>query len=211
MTRLFPVLLALLAGAAALSAQPRFPHDVSNLRPDPAVRFGSLPNGLRYAVMANPEPRQRASLRLHVDVGSLHETETQRGLAHFLEHMAFNGSRQYPPGTLVEFFQRMGMNFGGDTNGSTGFDRTLYMLELPETKEATLTEGFKVLQEYADGLLLNDAEIERERGVIQSEKRTRDSVTALLTPEQRIALPLMIDQVAIRFGDLYGTENYFGP
>ncbi len=176
MTRLFPVLLALLAGAAALSAQPRFPHDVSDLRPDPAVRFGSLPNGLRYAVMANPEPRQRASLRLHVDVGSLHETETQRGLAHFLEHMAFNGSRQYPPGTLVEFFQRMGMNFGGDTNASTGFDRTLYMLELPETKEATLTEGFKVLQEYADGLLLNDAEIERERGVIQSEKRTRDSV-----------------------------------
>lgn len=176
MTRLLPALLALLAGTLALSAQPRFAHDQSDLRPDPAVRFGSLPNGMRYAIMANSEPRQRASLRLLVDVGSIHETDRQQGVAHFLEHMAFNGSKQYPPGTLIEFFQRMGMNFGGDTNASTGFDRTIYMLELPETKEATLAEGLKVLQDYAGGLLLNDAEIDRERGVIQSEKRTRDSV-----------------------------------
>ncbi len=176
MTRLLPVLLAFLAGVLAASAQTRFPHDTSDLRPDPAVRFGSLPNGLRYAVLANAEPRQRASLRLFVDVGSLQETENQRGVAHFLEHMAFNGSKQYPPGTLIEFFQRMGMNFGGDTNASTGFDRTIYMLELPETKSETLAEGFKVLHDYAGELLLQDSEIERERGVIQAEKRTRDSV-----------------------------------
>lgn len=176
MIRMLPVLLALLAGVLAASAQTRFPHETSDLRPDPAVRYGSLPNGLRYAILANAEPRQRASLRLFVDVGSLQETESQRGVAHFLEHMAFNGSKQFPPGTLIEFFQRMGMNFGGDTNASTGFDRTIYMLELPETKGETLAEGIKVLRDYSGELLLQDAEIERERGIIQAEKRTRDSV-----------------------------------
>ncbi len=176
MSRLLPTLLVVLASAILASAQPRFAHEGSDLRPDPAVRFGTLPNGLRYAILANAEPRQRASLRLYVDVGSLQETETQRGVAHFLEHMAFNGSRNYAPGTLVEFFQRMGMSFGGDTNASTGFDRTQYYLELPETKPETLAEGFRVLGDYAGGLLLQDREIDRERGVIQSEKRTRDSV-----------------------------------
>lgn len=176
MSRLFPTLLVVLASAILASAQPRFAHEGSDLRPDPAVRFGTLPNGLRYAILANAEPRQRASLRLYVDVGSLQETESQRGVAHFLEHMAFNGSRNYAPGTLVEFFQRMGMSFGGDTNASTGFDRTQYFLELPETKPETLAEGFRVLGDYAGGLLLQDREIDRERGVIQSEKRTRDSV-----------------------------------
>jgi len=176
MIRLFPALLIALAAVLIAPAQPRFAHESSDLRPDPAVRFGTLPNGLRYAVLANPEPRQRASLRLYVDAGSLHETDAQRGLAHFLEHMAFNGSRHYAPGTLIEFFQRMGMSFGGDTNASTGFDRTLYLLELPETRPEVLAEGLRVLSDYASGLLLQDAEIERERGVIQSEKRTRDSV-----------------------------------
>jgi zinc protease len=176
MTRLLPALLALLLGALSASGQPGFAHENSDLRPDDQVRFGVLPNGLRYAIMANTEPRQRASLRLLVNVGSLQETENQRGVAHFLEHMAFNGSKQYPPGTLVEFFQRMGMNFGGDTNASTGFDRTTYMLELPDTRGETLAEGFKVLHDYAGELLLENAEIERERGVIQAEKRTRDSV-----------------------------------
>ena len=90
--------------------------------------------------------------------------------------MAFNGSKHYAPGTLVEFFQRMGMTFGGDTNANTGFDRTVYLLELPDVKETTLTEGFQVLTDYAGGLLLEPTEIERERGIILSEKRAHDSV-----------------------------------
>jgi zinc protease len=142
---------------------------------DPALVIGQLPNGLRYALRANPEPRQRASLRLVVAAGSFHETEAQLGLAHFLEHMAFNGSTHYPPGTLIEFFQRMGMNFGGHTNAYTYFDRTVYKLELPDTKPETLAEGFRVLADYAGGLLLEPAEIERERGVILAEKLSRDS------------------------------------
>ncbi len=147
----------------------------TDLAPDPALVVGVLPNGLRYAVRANPEPRARAALRLVVAAGSLHETEAQRGLAHFLEHMAFNGSEHYAPGTLVDFFQRMGMNFGGDTNAYTSFDRTVYMLDLPDTRPETVAEGFRVLSDFAGRLLLKPEEIERERGVVLSEKLARDS------------------------------------
>ena len=153
-----------------------FPHEGSDLKPDPAAHFGTLANGLRYVVRPNHEPKGRASLRLLVLAGSLHETDDQRGLAHFLEHMAFNGSTHYPPGTLVEFFQRMGMSFGGDTNASTSFDRTLYLLELAHADDATLAEGLRVFSDYAGGLLLLDEEIGKERGVVLSEKRVRDSV-----------------------------------
>jgi zinc protease len=172
-----PALLALslLIGAALHAAIP-FPQAGSDLRPDPRLHFGTLPNGLRYVVRANAEPKGRASLRLLVEAGALNESADQRGLAHFLEHMAFNGSEHFAPDTLIEFFQRMGMNFGGDTNASTGFERTLYLLELPDTKDATLAEGLRVFSDYAGGLLLPPAEIDKERGVILSEKRTGDSV-----------------------------------
>lgn len=151
------------------------PSGQTDLVADPALVVGELPNGLRYALRANAEPRDRVSLRLIVAAGSLHETDAQRGLAHFLEHLAFNGSTHYPPGTLIEFFQRMGMNFGGHTNAYTSFDRTVYMLELPDAKPETLAEGFRVLADYAGGLLLESAEIERERGVVLAEKLARDS------------------------------------
>jgi zinc protease len=174
--------LALLAGAlftslvAATPAALPLAHEASDLPADPAARFGTLPNGVRYVIYPNKEPQGRASLRLLIQAGSLHEAEDQRGLAHFLEHMAFNGSKHYAPGTLVEFFQRMGMSFGGDTNAFTSFDRTQYMLELPKTDAATLTEGLQVLADYAGGLLLQESEIDKERGIILSEKRARDNV-----------------------------------
>jgi len=159
-----------------LAAAPGFPQAGSDLPADPAARFGTLPNGVRYVIYPNKEPQGRASLRLLVEAGSLHEKEDQRGVAHFLEHMAFNGSKHYAPGTLVEFFQRMGMSFGGDTNASTGFDRTQYMLELAHTDAKTLAEGLQVLADDASGLLLLDSEIDKERGIILSEKRARDNV-----------------------------------
>lgn len=177
MTRVVPlIVLASALFVSALTAAIPFPHTESDLNPDPAARFGTLPNGMRYVVRANQEPRERASMRLLIEAGAVHETEKQLGLAHFLEHLAFNGSENYPPGTLIEFFQRMGMNFGGDTNASTWYTRTLYLLELPETKETTIAEGLKVFRDYAGGLLLNVQEIDKERGIILSEKRTRDSV-----------------------------------
>jgi zinc protease len=109
--------------------------------------------------------------------GSFNETEAQRGLAHYLEHMAFNGSTHYAPGTLVEKLQRLGMGFGADTNAQTSFDHTLYELELPNTEPATLTEGLQILCDYGGGLLLEQAMVNKERGIILSEKRARDSVS----------------------------------
>ncbi len=173
-SRLF--LLAALVLSIRLAAAPSFPHETSDLTVDPAARFGRLPNGVRYVVYPNKEPQGRASLRLLVEAGSLHEREDQRGLAHFLEHMAFNGSTHYAPGTLIEFFQRMGMSFGADTNAFTSFDRTQYLLELPKTDEATLAEGLRVFADYAGGLLLQPAEIDKERGIIMNEKLARDNV-----------------------------------
>ncbi|MEZ5277588.1 MAG: insulinase family protein [Opitutaceae bacterium] len=177
MRHLSAIFLALvLSWSASGSTDAVSPAATSDLPSDPAVHYGQLPNGMRYAVMANHEPRERAALRLLVEAGSLNEKENQRGLAHFLEHMAFNGSEHYPPGTLIEFFQRMGMSFGGDTNAYTSFDVTVYMVDLPNTKPETIGEGLRVFRDYAGGLLLGDEELDHERGVILSEKRTRDSV-----------------------------------
>jgi zinc protease len=192
----------------------------TDLSPDPALVLGELANGLRYAIRANPEPRARAALRLVVAAGSLHETEAQRGLAHFLEHMAFNGSEHYAPGTLVDFFQRMGMNFGGDTNAYTSFDRTVYMLDLPDTRPATIAEGFRVLSDFADRLLLKPEEIDRERGVVLSEKLARDSAdyraaiagyqfflgSSLLPSRLPIGLePVLKTAARDQFADFYDT------
>lgn len=142
---------------------------------DPALRLGELPNGVRYAVRANGSPKGRASLRLVVHAGSFDETEAQRGLAHFLEHLAFNGSTHFPAGTLDAFFQNMGMSVGGDTNASTSFDKTTYMLELADTSAAALGDGLRVLTDFAGGLSLAPEQIEKERGIILSEKRARDT------------------------------------
>ena len=197
-----------------------FPHETSDLKPDPAARFGKLENGLRYVVLPNKEPNGRASLRLLVLAGSLHETDEQRGVAHFLEHLAFNGSTHYPPGTLIEFFQRMGMSFGGDTNANTGHERTVYLLELAKSDEPTIAEGLRVMGDYAGGLLLLPEEIEKEREVILSERRARDSVgyrtfvaqyeamlgTTLLPKRLPIGVPEVISGAGReRFTDFWDT------
>ncbi len=172
------LLIAALAVLVVLPARAALPFAQvgSDLRPDPAARFGTLTNGLRYVVMPNHEPKNRASLRLLVLAGSFEETQAQRGLAHYLEHMAFNGSTHYAPGTLVEKLQRLGMGFGADTNAATSFDHTIYQLELPDTATSTLAEGLQILADYGGGLLLQPAMVSKERGIILSEERTRDSV-----------------------------------
>lgn len=171
-------LLPLLGLLTLLHAAPPlpFPQAESDLKPDPAAVFGTLPNGLRYVIRPNAMPKDRVSLRLVVAAGSLEEKKDQQGLAHFLEHMAFNGSTHFAPGTLVELLQRMGMSFGADTNASTGFDRTIFQLELPDTKPATIAEGLQIFGDYAGHLLLRPQDMNKERGIILSEKRTRDSI-----------------------------------
>jgi zinc protease len=160
---------------AAADKAASFPQEDSDLKADPAAHFGRLENGLRYVALPNREPRDRASLRLLVLAGSLNETDEQRGLAHFLEHMAFNGSTHYPPGTLIEFFQRMGMSFGADVNAATTFDRTVYKLELAHSDDNTIAEGLRVFSDDAGGLLLKEEQIEKERPIILAEKRAGDS------------------------------------
>ena len=145
------------------------------LPPDNSVVWNRLDNGLRYALMPNAEPPGRVSLRLYVGAGSLMELDEQQGLAHFLEHMAFNGTRHFAPGEMVEYFQRIGMAFGADTNAHTSFDETVYKIELPYSDPELIEDGLRVLRDYADGMLLLEEEIQNERGVILSEKRTRDS------------------------------------
>ncbi len=151
-------------------------HEGSDIATDSSVTWGILDNGMRYAILPNAEPPNRASLRLFVDAGSLMEKDNQQGLAHFLEHMAFNGTKNFPAGEMVEYFQRLGMGFGNHTNAHTSFHETVYKLELPNTEDKMLDEGFSLLRDYADGMLLEEKEIEDERGIILSEKRTRDSV-----------------------------------
>ncbi len=153
-----------------------WPHEKSGLMPDPALIFGKLPNGFRYVLMENREPRDRVSLHLNIQAGSLHETDEQQGFAHYLEHMMFNGSENFPPGELVKYFQSIGMDFGPDANAHTGFDETVYDVILPKGTKESLEQGFMVMRDYARGALLLESEIEREKGIILSEKRTRDSV-----------------------------------
>ncbi len=153
-----------------------WPHEKSDLAPDPALIFGWLDNGFRYVLLRNQEPKGRVGVYLDVQTGSLYETEKQRGIAHFLEHMVFNGSTHFPAGSLVDYFQSIGMSFGGDTNAHTSFDETVYHLLLPSASREEVGKGLLVISDYARGALLSETEIERERGVILAEKRARDSV-----------------------------------
>lgn len=174
------VLLILAAPAAAQQVLPAgearpWRHEAGDLESDPRIRWIGLDHGLRLAWAENKEPNDRVYLRLHVDVGSLAEAEGERGLAHFLEHMAFNGLRDFAAGTLIEWFQEHGMSFGADTNAHTGFSETVYKLDLPSRDAEALREGLTVLRNFADGMLLAEAEVQAEKGVIDGEERERDS------------------------------------
>ncbi len=181
-----------------------WPHEGSDLEPDAALHFGRLENGVRYVLMHNDEPRDRVALYLDVQSGSLHEEEHQRGLAHYLEHMLFNGTTHYPPGELIEYFQSIGMAFGADTNAHTTYDETVYKLLLPGGGEEILDEGFLVLADYARGALLLEEEVDRERGVILAEKRARDTASARVW-KQRMAFEFSGTKVAER--DPIGIEE----
>ena len=176
---LLALLLTVSASARQLPDSTSWPQEHSDLKPDPSVVYGRLDNGMRYVLKPNDTPKGRVSLRLLVAAGSLMETEDQRGLAHFLEHMAFKGSQNMPAGDLVQYLQRLGMAFGADTNARTSFEDTVYQLELPSNDAGLVDKSLVVMRETADRLLILAAELDKERGVILSEKRLRD------TPEYR--------------------------
>ncbi len=139
---------------------------------DPRVKIGQLDNGLVYYIRKNAKPEKRVELRLAVKAGSMQETDAQVGLAHFTEHMAFNGSKHFKKNELVSYLQSIGMRFGGDLNAYTSFDETVYMLTVPTDSKGQLDSGFLVLNDWAAHLTLDGKEIDAERGVIIEEWRT---------------------------------------
>jgi zinc protease len=151
---------------------------------DPAVTVGILGNGLRYYIRQNQKPENRVELRLVVNAGSILEDEDQQGLAHFVEHMAFNGSRNFAKQELVEFMESIGMRFGPDLNAYTGFDETVYMLTVPTDKPEILDKALLILQDWAQGLAFEEEEIDKERGVIIEEWRQGQGASARLRDKQ---------------------------
>jgi zinc protease len=172
-----------------LSAPPVPAQDLNEpLKLDPAVRTGRLPNGLTYFIRRNVEPANRAMLRLAVEAGSVDEAEDQRGLAHVLEHMAFNGSTHFKTGELVKYLESIGARFGPHVNAYTSYDETVYMLDVPTDREGVLVRGFEALSDFAGGIALDEREINRERGVVIEEWRGRQGAATRMQQPQIEAL-----------------------
>ncbi|MES2525395.1 MAG: insulinase family protein [Gemmatimonadota bacterium] len=163
------------AGKPAASAKPAARDSFALSAPlpaDPATRVGTLSNGLRYYVRRNAKPEQRAELRLVVNAGSVLEDDDQRGLAHFVEHMAFNGTKNFAKNDIVKYLEGIGVRFGADLNAYTGFDETVYILPVPTDSAGILEKSFSFLGDVANGVLFDSAEVVAERGVVLSEWRT---------------------------------------
>ena len=228
------LLLLLAASAAALTAAAPalaqtaptdpFAQSASDIPADTNVRFGVLPNGMQYAILRNATPPGQASFRLRIDAGSLMENEDQLGLAHFMEHMAFNGTTNIPENDLLRILERLGLAFGADTNASTGFDQTIYMLELPRTNDETVDASLRIMREQVSEALMAPDAVDAERGVIEGEERLRNTPGlrsikaqfALLAPGQRISQRMPIGDLNIirnapreRFVEFY--DAYYRP
>ena len=200
-------------------------QDLSDIKADSKTVYGTLDNGLRYIIHKNALPPKRASFRLHVNAGSLSEKDSQRGLAHFLEHMVFNGTETFPDATkLIPQMQRLGISFGAHANAYTSFDETVYMLDLPNVDKSTLELAYNVMGDFAGGALLEEDEIKEEHGVISSEKTSSDSIQRRmmekqfkqLMPKSRLAerFPIGTDETLAGltredFTDFYG--HYYTP
>ena len=212
------------ASTAQVAPSNPWAQATSDIPADPAVRYGLLPNGMRYALLHNATPPGQASFRLRIDAGSLMERDDQKGLAHFMEHMAFNGTKDVPENEMMRILERLGLAFGADTNAFTSFDQTAYMLELPNTKDETVDPSLHILREMMSAALMAPDAIDSERGVIVGEERTRDTPQfrvlktqlGLLAPGQRLSQRLPIGDLDIirtaprqQFVDFY--DAYYRP
>lgn len=195
-----------IAAAAFLAGCVSIPEELSSPLPlDPSVVKGTLDNGLTYYIRENRKPLERASLRLVVKAGSLLEEEDQQGLAHLVEHMAFNGTERYEKLELIHYLESIGMDFGPEINAYTGFEETVYMLEIPTDDEEILEKGFEVLREWARHITMEEDEIDTERLVIQEEwrlgrgasGRIRDQILPVFLQDSRYAERLPIGKVDV--------------
>jgi len=203
--RRVPLLPALLlsAGLASLANPAGAQEDRIPL--DSAVRTGTLPNGLRYYVRRNARPENRLELRLVINAGSVLEDDDQKGMAHFVEHMLFNGTRRFAKNDIVSYLESIGVRFGADLNAYTGFDETVYILPVPTDKPGLVERSFDVLEDWAGGALFDSAEVVKERGVVLEEwrlglgagSRIRDQQFPVLFHGSRYAERLPIGDTAI--------------
>jgi zinc protease len=157
---------------------------------DPSLIQGQLDNGLKYFIKENHKPENRAELRLVINAGSILEDEDQRGLAHLLEHMCFNGTEDFPKMDLVNYLESIGMRFGPDLNAYTGFDETVYMLQVPTDSSSQLNQAFHILENWAHKVSLEDEEIDKERGVVLEEWRLGQGADRRIFDEQ---LPVIFE------------------
>ncbi len=164
-----------LAVTAPVAAQQEWGTEATDVVQDPSVTYGVLDNGMRYAIRQNDTPDGAASFRMHFDFGSLGEADDERGLAHFIEHMAFNGSTNVPEGEMIPLLERLGLAFGPDTNAYTSFDETVYMLDVPNANEEGLETALFLMRETASELTFDPEAVDREREILVSERRLRDS------------------------------------
>jgi len=173
---------------AAVAPAQQYPLD-QKLAVDPKITVGTLSNGLRYWIRENREPKNRAELRLVVNAGSVLEDEDQRGLAHMVEHLAFNGSKHFPRQKLVEFMESIGMRFGPDLNAFTSFDDTSYMLRVPTDSPAIMETAFQILEDWAHEVTFEDKAIDKERGIIVEEWRLGQGADARMRDKQ---IPILL-------------------
>src|SRR5580692_10811424 len=183
-TRASAFALACALSTAPIAAQPAAINPQDTLPFDAAVHRGTLPNGLQFFIRQNARPAKRVLLRLVVKAGSLDETDDQQGLAHFIEHMAFNGSEHFKPGELVSYFESTGARLGPHVNAYTSFADTVYMFELPTDKPEIVAKGFSALGDFAGGLSFLPAEVDKERGVVIEEWRGRLGAGSRISDKQ---------------------------
>jgi zinc protease len=163
--RILPILLAILSITV-------YSQQASEKLPlDPNVKIGKLPNGLTYYIRKNTRPEKKVELRLVVNAGSILEDDDQQGLAHFAEHMAFNGTKNFKKNELVSYLQTIGVEFGADLNAYTSFDETVYILPIPTEKKEIVVKGFQILEDWAGAVSYENTEIDKERGVVLEESR----------------------------------------
>lgn len=171
---------------------------------DPKVRYGKLPNGMTYYIRKNEEPKKRAELYLINKVGAIQEEDKENGLAHFTEHMAFNGTKNFPKNELVSYLQRAGVKFGDDLNAFTGQDQTVYQLPVPTDSADIFNKAFVVLEDWAHNITFEGAEIDKERGVILEELRGGKGAQQRMRDKW---LPILVGDSKYGKRNVIGTED----
>ncbi|WP_027125308.1 M16 family metallopeptidase [Gelidibacter mesophilus] len=220
--KIFRILLVFvfLLSSYGLSAQ----TDVVNIKNlnskipiDPTVKIGKLGNGLTYYIKHNPKPSDKAELRLVLNVGSILEDEDQQGLAHFIEHMAFNGTKSFEKNKLIDYLQSLGVEFGADLNAHTSFDETVYKLSIPTDDPEIFNTSLSVLRDWADGITFSHQEIDNERGIVAEELRARSGASTrmyyqsipMLTNNSRYAKRLPIGTLDVIMNSEYDALKRF--